>query len=40
MPPVAMPSLRNLARGTTRVHGNRVTYELTLGDTGQRYRLA
>lgn len=39
-PPVAMPSLRNLAHGTTRVHGNRVTYELTLGATGQRYRLA
>jgi hypothetical protein len=38
--PVAMPSLRNAARGTTRVHGNRVTYTLTLGDTGQHYRLA
>ena len=38
--PVAMPSLRNATRGTTRVHGNRVTYTLTLGETGQRYRLA
>lgn len=39
-PPVAATALRNRARGTTRVHGNRVTYTLTLGDTGQHLRLA
>jgi hypothetical protein len=37
--PVAMPSLRNDVRGTTTVHGNRVAYDLALGDTGQRLRL-
>ena len=39
-PPVAMPALRNSAHGTTRVHGNRVTYTLVLGETGQHLRLA
>ncbi|WP_420454346.1 hypothetical protein [Rubrivirga sp.] len=38
--PVAMPALRNRAHGTTRVEGNRVTYDLALGDTGVSYRLA
>ncbi len=39
-PPVAMPSLRNEAHGTTRVQGNRITYTVSLGETGVRYRLA
>lgn len=38
--PVAMPALRNQVHGTTRVHGNRVTYDLALGETGTHYRLA
>lgn len=37
--PVAAPSLRYDVEGTTRVDGNRVIYNATLGDTGQRYRL-
>src|SRR5690606_33141711 len=38
-PPVAMPAVRNDARGTTHVDGNRVVYDLTLGETGQHLRL-
>lgn len=36
--PLAMPSLRNDVDGTTTVHGNRVTYDLTIGGV-QRVRL-
>jgi len=38
--PVVARSLRNAASGTTRVHGNRVTYVIALGDTGQQIRLS
>ena len=39
-PPIVMTALRNRARGTTRVQGNRMTYDLTLGDSGQHLSLA
>ncbi|QXD15138.1 hypothetical protein GQ464_017295 [Rhodocaloribacter litoris] len=38
--PVVQPALRNHVTGTTTVDGNRVVYELTLGTSGQHYRLA
>ena len=39
-PPVVMTALRNRARGTSRVQGNRLSYDLTLGDSSQHLTLA
>lgn len=38
--PIVAPALRNRVRGTTCVRGNTVTYDVTLGDDDQHYRLA
>jgi len=38
--PTAAPALRYDVEGSTAVSGNQVTYNLRLGSTGQRYRLA
>ena len=39
-PPVVQPALRHQVTGATRVEGNRVVYELTLGADAQQYRLS
>jgi hypothetical protein len=39
-PPVAAPALRSDLRGSARVEANHVTYDITLGQTGQHYLLS